>query len=79
MSIKVSRDKLKAFIDRIENMDEQIALLKMDRKEIFDEAKGEGYDTKILRKVIRIRKMSRDARAEEEALLDTYLSALGEA
>jgi len=50
-----------------------------DIKEIYAEAKGEGYDTKILRQIIRLRKMDRAERQEQEALLDLYLSALGDA
>ena len=72
-----SNAQLKAFVERIENMNEEIKALGEDRKEIFAEAKGQGFDVKILRKVIAIRKQDADKRAEEEALLETYLAALG--
>jgi uncharacterized protein (UPF0335 family) len=68
--------QLKAFIERIERMDDEITALKDDRKEIIAEAKGEGFDTKIMLKIIAERK--RDARevAEEEALMETYKAGL---
>lgn len=69
--------QLRAFIERIENISEEIKALTDDRKEIFAEAKGTGFDVKIIRKVLAIRKMDRDKRLEEEALLDLYLGALG--
>ena len=69
--------QLRAFVERIENMNEEIKALGEDRKEIFAEAKGAGFDVKIVRKVLAVRKMDRDKRLEEEALLDLYLSALG--
>ena len=72
-----SNGQLKAFVERIENMNGEIKALGDDRKEIFAEAKGQGFDTKIIRKVIAIRKMDADKRAEEEALLDLYLTNLG--
>lgn len=75
---KVSREKLKSYIDRVERVEGEMSVLKEERSEIYGEAKSDGFDTKILRRVIRLRKQSRDARAEEEALLDTYLEAIGE-
>ena len=69
--------QLRAFIERIEVLNEEKSALTEDIKEVFAEAKGTGFDTKIVRKVIAVRKMDRDKRAEEEALLDLYLSALG--
>lgn len=74
----VAADRLRSFIERIERLDEEKAAIMADQKEVYAEAKGEGYDSKILRQVIRIRKMDRADRQEQEALLDLYLSALGE-
>lgn len=74
----VAADRLRSFIERIERLDEEKTAIMADQKEIYAEAKGEGYDSKILRQVIRIRKMDRADRQEQEALLDLYLSALGE-
>ena len=68
---------LRAFVERIENVTEEIKALNEDRKEIFAEAKGTGFDVKIIRKVLKVRQMDKDKRDEEEALLDLYLSALG--
>ncbi len=74
----VAGNRLRAFVERIEHVEEEIKGLNEDKKEIFDEAKGEGYDVKILRKVIRIRKQDKAKRQEEDAILDLYMSALGE-
>lgn len=74
----VAAERLRSFIERIERLEEEKAGIQSDVKDIFAEAKGEGYDTKVLRQIIRIRKMDRAERQEQEALLDLYLSALGE-
>jgi uncharacterized protein (UPF0335 family) len=73
----MNNNQLQSIIDRIEKLEDDRALLAADIKEIFTEAKGNGYDVKIIRKVLAIRKKDADKRAEEEALLDTYMSALG--
>lgn len=70
--------QLKALVERIENVNEQIKEMTVDRGEIFQEAKSAGYDVKVLRKVIAIRKQDPNARAEEETLLETYMSAIGD-
>ncbi len=72
----VARDQLRAFIERIERLEEEKATIASDIKDVYGEAKA-GFDTKILRKVIRIRKQDHDERIEQEAILDTYLQALG--
>jgi len=74
----VAGERLRSFIERVERLEEEKATIMNDVKEVYAEAKGEGYDVKILRQVIRIRKMDRADRQEQEALLDLYLSALGE-
>ena len=73
----VAQGRLKSFIERIERLEEDKAAVSADMKGVFDEAKGEGFDVKILRKVIRLRKQDKAKRDEEEALLDLYLSAIG--
>lgn len=73
-----AQGRLRTLIERIERLEEDKAAIALDIKEVFAEAKGEGYDTKTLRKVIRIRKQDKAKRQEEEAILDLYLSALGE-
>ncbi len=75
----VAGDRLRTIIERIERLEEEKAAIMEDVKEVYAEAKGEGYETKILRQVVRIRKMDRADRQEQEALLDLYLSALGDA
>jgi uncharacterized protein (UPF0335 family) len=69
--------KLRAFIERIERLEEEKAALTADIREVYSEAKGEGFDAKIMRQVVRIRKLDRAERQEQEAVLDLYLSALG--
>lgn len=73
----VAQDQLRAFIERIERMEEEKAAIAADIKEIYAEAKGNGFDTKILRKIVTIRKQDANERAEQEALLELYMSALG--
>jgi uncharacterized protein (UPF0335 family) len=73
----VAQDQLRAFIERIERMNEEQDAIKADIKEIYAEAKGNGFDTKILRTIIKIRKMDANERMENEALLELYMSALG--
>ena len=72
-----AQGRLKTIIERIERLEEDKAAVAEDLKGVFAEAKGEGFDVKILRKVIRLRKMDKVKRDEEEALVDLYLSAIG--
>ncbi len=73
----VSGQRLKAFIERVERLEEEKAALAEDIKDIMAEAKSVGFDTKIIRKVIRLRKMDKEKRQEEEELLELYKSAIG--
>jgi len=73
----VSRDQLRAFIERIERLEEEKKTIVDDIKDVYGEAKGTGFDAKILKKIISIRKQDHDERMEQEAILDTYLQALG--
>lgn len=73
----VSGQRLKAFIERVERLEEEKAALAEDIKDILGEAKSTGFDTKIIRKVIRLRKMDKEKRQEEEELLELYKSAIG--
>ena len=73
----LARDHLRAFIERIERLEEEKASLMEDIREVYAEAKGTGFDPKVMRQVVRIRKMEPDQRQELEYVLDTYLSALG--
>ena len=73
-----AQGRLRTIIERIERLEEDKAAIQQDQKEVYLEAKGEGYDVKILRKVVRIRKQDKAKRQEEAAIEDLYLSALGE-
>lgn len=73
----VAEDQLRAFIERIERMEEEKKGIADDIKEIYAEAKGNGFDTKVLRKIVAIRKQDHADRMEQEALLDIYMRALG--
>ena len=72
-----TRQQLKAFIERIERLEEEKAALSGDIKDVYNEAKGTGFDAKVMRHVIRLRKQNVNERKEMEAVLETYLSALG--
>ena len=72
-----AQTQLKTIIERIERLEEDKAAVAADLKEVYAEAKGEGFDTKILRKVVRLRKADIAKRQEEEALIELYLSAVG--
>ncbi len=74
----VDAGRLKSLIQRIEKLEEEKANIANDIKEVFSEAKSAGYDVKILRQVIRIRKMDKADRDEMDELLELYLNALGE-
>ena len=73
----VAHDQLRAFVERIERMEEEKKAISDDIREIYAEAKGNGFDTKVLRQVVKLRKQDAAERAEQEALLDLYLTALG--
>lgn len=73
-----SAGRLRTIIERLERLEEDKQAVMTDMKEVFAEAKGEGYDVKVLRKVLRTRKIDKAKRQEEDAILDLYLSALGE-
>ena len=75
--IKSKDDRLKSLIERVERLEEEKNNLLADIKEVFSEAKGLGYDPKIMRKILIIRKMDIDERLEQEALINTYRAALG--
>jgi uncharacterized protein (UPF0335 family) len=69
--------KLRSLIERIERLEEEKAALTADIREVYSEAKGQGFDIKVMRQVVRIRKMETADRQEQEAILDLYLTALG--
>ena len=74
---EVNAGHLRAFIERIERLEEEKKALGGDIKDVYGEAKANGFDTRIMRKIVSIRKQDRDQRREEETILDLYLAALG--
>jgi uncharacterized protein (UPF0335 family) len=72
-----AQGQLRSLVERIERLEEEKKTIAGDIKEVYAEAKANGFDTKIVRKVISIRKKDRHEREEEEALIETYLNALG--
>jgi uncharacterized protein (UPF0335 family) len=77
MSDTIAADQLRLFIERIERLEEEKKGMADDVRDVYSEAKGQGYDTKTMRAIIKLRKMEKDARDEAEYLLDTYKAALG--
>ncbi|MGF1561747.1 MAG: DUF2312 domain-containing protein [Geminicoccaceae bacterium] len=73
----VSADQLRSFVERIERLEDEKQEVQEQIKDVYAEAKGEGFDVKIMRSVIRLRKMKPHDRSEQEELLDLYKSALG--
>ena len=71
-----AKDQLKSFIDRIERLEEERNALTADIREVYAEAKGTGFDTKIMRQVVRMRKLDKADFQEQEAILDLYLTAM---
>ncbi len=74
---EVNAGQLRALIERIERLEEERKALSADIKDVYGEAKANGLDVKIMRKIVSIRKQDRDKRMEEETILDLYLAALG--
>ncbi len=71
------KDRLRSFVERVERLEEERAALSADIREVYSEAKGEGFDTKTMRQVVRLRKLDKADFQEREAMLDLYLGALG--
>ncbi len=77
MSNTVAADQLKSFIERIERLEEEKAALAGDLREVYSEAKGNGYDTKVMRKIVSLRRKDHAERQEEQAIMELYLQSLG--
>ena len=73
----IAADRLKSFIERIERLEEEKAALAADIREVYAEAKGTGFDTKIMRQIVKLRKMDEAARQEQDELLSLYRRAIG--
>jgi uncharacterized protein (UPF0335 family) len=76
-AVRFGKDLLKAFIERVERLEEEKKALADDIRDVYAEAKGSGFDVKALRTIVRMRKQDANERKEQEAILETYLHALG--
>lgn len=76
-SVEISSDRLKSFIKRIEKLEEDKAAVGEDLREVYSEAKGTGFDVKIIRQIVRLRKIELEQRREQNLLLELYKSAIG--
>jgi uncharacterized protein (UPF0335 family) len=74
---RFAKDQLKAFVERIERLEEEKKAIADDVRDVYAEAKGTGFDVKALRTIIRLRKQDADERREQESILETYMHALG--
>jgi uncharacterized protein (UPF0335 family) len=75
-TVGIPGDRICSFIERVEHIDEEIKALNEGKKEVFSEAKGEGFDVKVLREILRLRKQDKEDRDEQDTLLDLYLKAM---
>ncbi|WP_292529971.1 DUF2312 domain-containing protein [Methylocystis sp.] len=75
-TVGIAGDRIRSFVERIEHIDEEIKALNEGKKEVLHEAKGEGFDVKVLKEILRLRKQDKDERDEHESLLDLYLRAM---
>ena len=74
---RFAKDHLKAFVERVERLEEEKKAIADDVRDVYAEAKASGYDVKAMRTVVRLRKLDANERKEQEAILETYLHALG--
>ena len=77
--VTIPGGKIRAFVERVENLDTEIQELNEQKKEVFAEAKGEGFDVKILKEIIKLRKQEEEERDERESMLDLYMRAMEQA
>jgi uncharacterized protein (UPF0335 family) len=77
--VTIPGGKIRAFVERIENLDGEIQELSEQKKEVFAEAKGDGFDVKILKEIVKLRKQDEEERDERESMLDLYLRAMEQA
>jgi uncharacterized protein (UPF0335 family) len=75
-TVGIAGDRIRSFIERIEHIDEEIKALNEGKKEVLSEVKGGGFDVKVLKEILRLRKQDKDKRDELESLLDLYLRAM---
>ena len=77
--VTIPGGKIRAFVERIENIDSEIQELNEQKKEVFAEAKGDGFDVKILKEIVKLRKQNEEERDERESMLDLYMRAMEQA
>ena len=77
--VTIPGGKIRAFVERIENIDSEIHELNEQKKEVFAEAKGDGFDVKILKEIVKLRKQDEEERDERESMLDLYMRAMEQA
>ena len=77
--VGIAGGRIRSFVERIEHIEAEIADLSEGKKEVFAEAKGEGFDIKVIKEIIKLRKQDQDERDEHESLLDVYMRAMDEA
>ena len=75
-SVGIAGDRIRSFIERVEQIEEELKALNEGKKEVFAEAKGEGFDVKVLKEILRLRKQDKDERDEQDSLLDLYMQAM---
>ncbi len=75
-TVGIAGERIRSFIERVEQIEEELKALNEGKKEVFSEAKGEGFDVKVLKEILKIRKQDKDQRDEQESLLDLYMRAM---
>jgi uncharacterized protein (UPF0335 family) len=78
-TVGIAGDRIRSFVERIEQIENELKDLNEAKKEVFSEAKGEGFDVKILKEIIKLRKQDQDERDEHDSLLDVYMRAMDQA
>ena len=74
--VGIAGGRIRSFVERIEHIEAEVAELNEGKKEVFAEAKGEGFDVKVIKEIIKLRKQDQDERDEQETLLDLYMKAM---
>lgn len=75
-SVGIAGERIRSFIERVEQIEEELKALTEGKKEVFAEAKGEGFDVKVLKEILKLRKQDKDERDEQDSLLDLYMQAM---
>ena len=75
-TVGIAGERILSFVERVEQIEEELKALNEGKKEVFSEAKGEGFDVKVLKEILKLRKQDKDERDEQESLLDLYMRAM---